>query len=70
MVLLFYSMEFFELLDGFRTLGEVERVKVFHFFKGVARIVDLATIENCHRDSRVLINVSGDTGDSSHNFYS
>jgi len=36
LVLLFGGVEFFKVLDGFGTFGEVERVKVFDFFKSVA----------------------------------
>jgi hypothetical protein len=58
------------MLDCLRTFGQVEGVKVLYFLKGVPRVINLATVENCYWDSRVLINVSGDAGDRSDNFYS
>jgi hypothetical protein len=53
------------MLDCLGTLGQVEGVKVLYFLKGVAGVIYLATVENCHWDSRVLINISGDAGNRS-----
>ena len=58
------------MLDCLGTFGQVEGVKVLNFLKGVPRVIYLATVENCYWDSRVLINISGDSGNRSDNFYS